>query len=447
LSNFAYASQLGCALDGTTDDAPIINKFFAGASAIAPKCLILDGIAAISGIQLPASGNVVIEGLSKQSTGFKLLSNSYQDGIRVGPYSLSVPSSEGNAGQTPPALNCTNIRLSNFFIDCTGNNTTTPANQPVSGAPAHATFAVLLTNCQNASILDVAFSNPPAYCLCLSNISNVSVRDCSFSSNAFNKDGIHIDGPASFVMIQGCDFATGDDAIALNAPEGYGGVIDTVIATACRFSSAYSAVRIYTSNTSSTFYKVRQIIFADFVGVTQTVAFNFGLEPYLGTQDNNAAEQIEDVSITNIDLFCLNSNDSNTKQATLVNIMNTVGGLYIRHCIQRTANNTPYASVYVRSGATCTELLIEDLTIYRDAHGNGVPPTILDLEGSVYRCTIAGIRVTDADGTYGSIASFLKVTSSVSLLRVGAFDSNRFSAFVDSSAGWQHIGNVAAPAY
>ena len=79
---------------------------------------------------------------------------------------------------------------------------------------------------------------------------DVKVTGCVMHSEGLGTDGQHFDGPANDITIQDCDFKTGDDSIALNAPEGYSGNISRVSVTGCTFDS-WSLMRIYTTFGSS----------------------------------------------------------------------------------------------------------------------------------------------------------------------------------------------------
>jgi len=64
-----------------------------------------------------------------------------------------------------------------------------------------------------------------------------------------NSDGLHIDGPADNIYADNNYFATGDDAWALNAPEGWVGPITNVSITNSHYNEALSAGRIYANST------------------------------------------------------------------------------------------------------------------------------------------------------------------------------------------------------
>lgn len=447
--NVKFASQLGCLTDGS-DCAPILNSFLASASVSSPKFLILDGIYSISGLTLSPNGHTTIGGLSKFDTGFHLLPNSYRDGIKNGAYSLADPTNQGVPGSSASTANCTSIVLQNFIIDCTANPVLTPANQPISGAPAHAIFAVNLQSAQDCLIENVVFTHPPAYCIMLSNCSRIKVRGCSFASDGYTQDGVHMNGPASYIEIDNCDFATGDDAVALNAPEGMGGIIDTVRVTNCRFQNSYAAARIYTSNSPNAAYKVRQVLFANLIGVVQTVPFNIGLEPYLGSQDLTPLEQVEDVRIANCDVFPVMASDQSTKKATLANIMTNVGSLIVSGYTQRASGSGGGFNLdppfLIRAGAQIADLAIRDFVLYQDAHGNGTPSCVVNNLGTIGKLTIDGVRVVSGDGAaYTPLNCLIGNAGPIGTLMLNSVDSTNIGLTI-SNGDFSQVSAVGGAA-
>jgi hypothetical protein len=255
-TTFIKASQIGCALDCSlgsgnnkytggpaTDDGPIINAAMAGASASNPITLIIDGSALISGLFLPADGYWSIQGLGC-GTGFFVKSGTNNDGIHNGPPS---PLIENNPGPPAPPRGM-NVSLSNFVLNGNRGNgldgdSTTGAQQGNLSVAWY--FGINLTNLNNIVIENVAVVNSPSFHIRLSNVGNVSVSGCLMQTNGVNTDGLHFDGPANDITISNCSFSTGDDAIALNCPEGYTGNISRVTVTNCTFNSA-SMMRLYT---------------------------------------------------------------------------------------------------------------------------------------------------------------------------------------------------------
>src|SRR5271166_5347120 len=254
---YIRASEIGCALDcdlgvgvnkytlgPATDDAPRINAAMAGASASNPITLIIDGSALISGLYLPASGYWSIAGLGC-GTGFFIKTGSNSDGTHNGPPNAGVPN---NPGPPVPARG-SSVSLSNFTLN--GNAGTGRNGDSTTGA-TQGNLSLVWYNCINLmnlndiSIVNVVIVNSPSFQMRLSNVGNVNVSGCVMRSTSPNTDGLHFDGPANDITISNCDFTTGDDAIALNCPEGYRGDISRVSITNCTFNSPTYLLRLYT---------------------------------------------------------------------------------------------------------------------------------------------------------------------------------------------------------
>jgi hypothetical protein len=92
-----------------------------------------------------------------------------------------------------------------------------------------------LQNLDNIAIENVVVVNSPCYHLRFTNVGNVAISGCITRSFGPNTDGLHFEGPANDITISNCTFTTGDDAIALNCPEGYSGNISRVSVSNCKF--------------------------------------------------------------------------------------------------------------------------------------------------------------------------------------------------------------------
>jgi hypothetical protein len=270
-TTFIKASQIGCALDcdlatgsnkhtggAATDDGPRINAAMAGASASNPITLIIDGSALISGLFLPAGGYWSIAGQGC-GTGFFVKPGANNDGIHNGPPNAGIPSDPG----PPVPPRGSNVSLSNFVLNGNqGNGFNGDSTYGDSrGNPALEWFyGINLMNLDNITIVNLVVINTPSYHIRLSNVGNVSVSGCLLRTLGTNHDGLHFDGPANDITISNCDFTMGDDAIALNCPEGHGGNISRVSVTNCTFNSftlmrLYSYDGIYTSLGNANPYK------------------------------------------------------------------------------------------------------------------------------------------------------------------------------------------------
>ena len=127
--------------------------------------------------------------------------------------------------------------------------------------------------------------------------------DASLPRVALPQDGIHIDGLCSDITISDCAFATGDDAIALNAPEGYGGDITRVTVTNCRFNNALTVMRIYTSldpaaMPSNNVHRVRNVVVSNCTGTVSSVCFNLGITNG-GLSSTGDVDQLQDLTVSN----------------------------------------------------------------------------------------------------------------------------------------------------
>ncbi len=283
---YIKASEIGCALDckletgrnkntggAATDDGPRINAAMAGATADNPITLIIDGSALVSGLFLPAGGHWSIAGLGC-GTGFFIKTGTNNDGIHNGPPDAAIPSDPG-----PPAPpRGMNVSLSNFTVNGNqgdGHNGVSTTGM-YQGTPATWYFAINLMNLDNITIENVVVVNSPTYHIRLSNVGNVTVSGCVMKSAGFNTDGLHFDGPAKDIAISDCSFSTGDDSIALNCPEGYGGNISRVAVTNCTFNS-FSLMRLYTTDGGPRKYNIDTVAVNNCTGTLSEVGFMIGM--------------------------------------------------------------------------------------------------------------------------------------------------------------------------
>jgi hypothetical protein len=284
---YIKASEIGCALDcdlatgrnkktggAATDDGPRINAAMAGATAANPITLIIDGSALVSGLFLPAGGHWAIAGLGC-GTGFFIKSGTNNDGIHNGNPNAATPSDPG-----PPAPpRGMNVSLSNFSLNGNQGNghngvSTTGKHQ---GTSTVWYFGINLMNLDNITIQNVVAVNTPAYLIRLSNVGNVNITGCVLMNSGVNTDGLHFDGPANDISISDCSFTVpGDDSIALNCPEGYGGNISRVRISDCTFNDAFTILRLYTAGSSGKFY-VDTVQVSNCNGTLEECAFVIGL--------------------------------------------------------------------------------------------------------------------------------------------------------------------------
>ena len=139
------------------------------------------------------------------------------------------------------------MSLSNFALNGNqgnGFNGDSTFGDPRGNPASEWFYGINLMNLDNIAIVNLVVVNVPSYHIRLSNVGNVSVTGSLMRTLGNNHDGLHFDGPANDITISNCDFTMGDDAIALNCPEGHGGNISRVTVTNCTFNS-FTLMRLY----------------------------------------------------------------------------------------------------------------------------------------------------------------------------------------------------------
>jgi hypothetical protein len=437
------ASELGCALNcniltgGGTDDHALLQAFLNTASATNPIKLILDGCAYIgAGLIIAQPGYTTIEGTGWQS-GLFLGNNVNQNVITAGAnitttnYTAAGPYGAAAAGSyawTLPTRSTANVVLRDFTIN------------PNSIGQTSDGFGVLFVNSTNILIDHVNFLKALVFASTYSNCANIVVRGCSFTSDSFGHDGVHLDGPVEDVRISDCVFATGDDAIAVNCPEGYGGDISRVAVTNCIFDNALTVMRIYTSLGTSAMptnniHAARQIVVSNCVGSTRYCAFSLGINGGGGNESLSTADQIEDLLIENCDIM----SDTSLSGLGWILFSDAVGFLQARGCVMRAPQSTaPF--VMFNGTSAAGHIALSDITILRNADGSSTPALVDTTSAAgVGKLTISGARVTDAVGSsYTAIPAALNLANTVSELIVESLDMDHFTAPFGSAG----TGNV-----
>jgi hypothetical protein len=442
---YIRASEVGCALDcdlqngrnkytgGTaTDDGPRINAAMAGATASNPITLIIDGSALISGLFLPAGGYWGIAGLGC-GTGFFIKSGTNNDGIHNGGPNAGAPSDPG-----PPApARGSSVSLSNFTLN--GNQGNGRSGDSTTGiyqgntAANHWYFGINLMSINNINIANLVVVNSPSYHMRLSNVGNVTVSGCVMRSNGANTDGLHFDGPANDIAISNCDFTLGDDAIALNCPEGYHGDISRVAVTNCTFNSRtlmrldstyagynFNIDNVTVSNCSGTLLDAGFLIGDDINGHANSITSvaisdcNLTAPSILGVGTNFGT-----IALSNITLVPLSTNQS--PGFAFVRTPSFFGGL-----------------TYVGSSLSLTNCVIS-----RNANSE-VAAIILENGSSINNLEFNGFAVQNAVGkSYPAVPELLNIVSgSIGQLVLDALSSNNIKALI-TAGEFSNIGSVS----
>ena len=447
---YVRASQIGCALDcdlrsghnkyhggDATDDAPRINQAMAGATPSHPITLIIDGSALISGLFLPAGGYWSIAGLGC-GTGFFIKKGTNNDGIHNGDLNAAAPSDPG-----PPAPpRGMNVSLSNFTLNGNQGNgrdgdSTTGMQQGRSSANVWY-FGINLMNLDNIEIKYVVVVNTPSYHIRLSNVGHITVDGCVLSSTGPSTDGLHFDGPANDIAISGCDFTTGDDAIALNCPEGYSGRIARVTVTNCTFNS-WSLMRLYTLLYGGKFY-IDDVSVSQCNGTLAEAAFLIGL--CNGTNPNSVASlTVSDCNLTAPTILGVAENFGSIALSNITFAPSLKSVIWISPQANHLAGFLRPSPLYGGITYVGSSLSLLNCTIVRNSDTK-VAALILENDASIGKLEFNGFAIKDA-GSYARVPALLTLgAESIGELVLDSLDSSNILAPV-SPDGFSSIGSVS----
>ncbi|MGI4812479.1 MAG: glycosyl hydrolase family 28 protein [Janthinobacterium lividum] len=235
----------------------------------------------ITGLFLPAAGYWTVEGIGRGS-GFYQATGSNNDSIHNGASGANIPFDPGTSA---PALSAHKIALRNFTINGnrgTGANGNSTSGNPQGNNPLTAIWCgINLLNADQVEVENVNLYDIAGYALRLSNCAEVDIRNVRIEQpigGIVNTDGIHLSGPCTNVRILG-GYLTGlgDDSIAINAPEGYGGNINGTLIDGVTFNSVATMFRIYTAGTSATTCMIDRVRIANCQGTAVTFVCQMGL--------------------------------------------------------------------------------------------------------------------------------------------------------------------------
>lgn len=312
----------------------------------------------------------------------------------------------------PPARGA-NVSVTNLGVN--GNRGNGTDGNSTSGDPrgVGATWYMdfQLWNTEDALIDNVFFYNAPTYALLLNNAGHVKVtnsRADAFlpgqTSAATNQDGFHVNGAANDIYFANDAFKTGDDAIALNAVEGYCGPITRVTAVNITLHLAQQGGRAYT-NSANCLYGVAPIIsnvtFDNWTGDVVTTPFMFGsqvshAEPIVNSIDNftwtnsriaaargfGIADSVGNLTIDNVKLVGI---------STAMGFINPVGTASTISTL--TLNND--ACVRNASGSTCVGAV------------NGATTVFAAGSGAFGNVNVRGFRIEDQGVSPGNTSALL----------------------------------------
>ena len=395
----------------------------------------LDGVTRTSGMLLP-QGNVTVQG------------NGWDSGILVKSGANCTALFNGmpfqpDAGK-PPAQEA-NILLRDFRLQ--GNRGNGKNGNATSGNPRLAVpskswiLGIHLSNVTRVLLDHLWIDDAPTYALLFDNVSDAIIQNCRLESPSgeLNTDGIHINGPASDIGIHNCDILSpGDDSIALNAPEGYGGDIRRVTISDCRFAAGFTAMRIYTF-VSNAPCRVSDVLvsnctgnFADRNGEPSAV-FRLGNMP-----KSDEPDLIQSLSVSN----CVFSTETYFLQA-----VDNIGILKLSNVTWDSPTSAKYGFISLELSAI-SELVITACGIYRTPAGNASPSLINSREpagASIAKLVIDGFSVSNQTHTSPSPVPYLIDMANLTIghLVIEALDTNNIAALVNPASGFKGIGSIS----
>jgi hypothetical protein len=448
-TTYIWASKIGCALDcdlefgynkhtlgAATDDGPRINAAMAGASASNPITLIIDGSALISGLHLPAGGYWSIAGLGC-GTGFFIKSGANSSGIHNGAQS----STGDNPGPPAPARGM-NVSLSNFTLNGNqgnGHNGDSTTGSYLGNLFLGWYFGIDLVNLNNITIENVVVVNSPAFHIRFMNVGNVVVTGCVMRSAGLGTDGLHFDGPANDISISNCNFTTGDDAIALNCPEGYSGNISRVTVTNCVFNS-WSLMRLDTIQSSGNpaKFNIDSVTVSNCSGTLRETGFLIGWGA--GSNPNSLASlTVSNCSLTAPSILHIGANFG----TIALNNVTLTPPSYQPDVDAGTgyafARATPYSGGCTYVGSNLT---FNNCAISRNANV-AVAALILNYGSTINNLEFNGFSMKDSGGSYAETPELLDfISGSIGQLILDTLDSTHIKAPV-SAGGYSNIGPVS----
>lgn len=437
LSNVGKTPSGGTPTDNTTALNNALLSYVAATGGGNYK-LILDGGSLTTGLIIPSLGNYEIEGIGWTSGIFmKAGSNSnaiYNDG--TGP--------SGFDKQTTPPTRGGWLRLSKFTINGNrgnGTNGNSTTGDPRGIAASYWYMNIAIANVQGVRIEDMFVYDAPGYGIRLTNCGDIVIKDCNVDNPCVtfthNQDCIHLSGPWEDARIEGNTLYNNlsDDAIALNAPEGYGGNASRSVVIGNTINNCYNGVRIYGGFYPSgpTNWQVFTVVVDGNTGTTSNSAFILG---GLNTENQDASGQ----AIT------LANNTFNVTGGPFISFLSgSVGDLLVSNCIW----NAPSSSnAFILGSGSISNLIVDNCGIYRNTSGNTATTPLLGASAAftIKRMTIDNFQIVDENGqSYSAVANLITMGNlTLGSLYIPALDWTKITALADS---YTNITSIYGPGF
>jgi hypothetical protein len=434
-SNVVFASQIpNMVLDGCNpvtglnsggtvcaDNAARMNAVLTTATVYKPVTLLLDigsGIsAAIAGT---SSGNWAIVA-GAPGAGLFALAGCNCTVINNG---VAYPS----AG-TPPAQGA-NITIEGVYLN---------GNRSNQNACANVCFGIELFNVSNIHVRGVTITNVTCFATVFGNVSFVWVEENQIlQANISNTDPIHFDGPFSNLTVRANQLQSGDDCIALNLPEGYGGngsnvaLIDNqMVGTGC---SDY--VRVY-NNVGGGGYPTYTLTNAIVEGLTGLATCTANPSIFYFHEAVPYATEALNMKISHVDV-------SGSGNCQLMQAAGSWGEIDLSDWILK--NPAPNLAAVVLEGVITTST-ISDGVIERTVTANNTAWPVQVVSHPVMNLNLANLSVVDINGgSFSAAPQLLDVSNggTVGSLSLNTpFNGNGKIANLFSSVSQANVGTLS----
>lgn len=448
----AYASQLteghascnlstGLTGSGTAcvDDTEELNSFLAAATESSPVRLIQDIGSLVTGLELPSTGHVTIE-CSGWDAGYFLAPGSNAHGIR------NVPAPDGNSVSRMPSSPGSNVEIKNCRINGNrGNGTSGNANSGDAreSPKGNWLFGIYLDNLLHVRLIHNWIYDAPTFGI-LCNACTDAVFDgnrLDAPSQQLNQDGIHVDGPSNQIRISNNWCNTPDDCIAMNAAEGYGGVIDGVSVTNSQCVGCLTAYRQLSNEEGAMMNAaVRNVTISNYAGTLKdsfgvvAVALRLG-EVHAGSTKTDIMQSVE---ATNL------SFSSESSDAYMIEIDDNLGTLDVNGLTWNSPRGAD-ALLNFKSPATVSSASLRGVRIMRTDDGHAGAYLLKVPRGcAIQNLHLNGVFVENQAGeSYRPIPNLLAIPAggAIANLDIGALDPSNIAALT-SADDYKRIGRV-----
>lgn len=390
-------------------------------------------------------------------------------GLCVSGYSDPGWVAPGPAPSRGEGIEISGISINGFRGNGTIGNSTSGIPQGVGtftgiyGSAYCSYMGINIINMEHVTIDGVTVFNTPTYNVRLTNTGHVKVINSTLSEvfpngpttssvSGINGDGLHLSGQNDHIYIANDFFESTDDAIALNAPEGYVGAISDVNIVNSSFHNSLTGIRMYTASIAPPVGDdtptVKGVAISNYSGdATQSIAL-FGLS-IGGARTFTIPNSIDDVTwsnstvsgaavgmqfddtvgslrINNVDMKDITCTNGTTGYFTNYTHTNAVGALSINnsHVIYTTANHCLNALVYGGAGALqIANLNVNGFGVVNETGSNSMPH-LLNLvssstvgqfeQNSIDYTNIAEAIPTAQAGSVATYSSLVYATNTVS---------------------------------